>query len=228
MEAPVIFLDKDGTLVEDIPYNVDPRKIALEKGVVSGLRRLAQAGFHFVVVSNQSGVARGYFKEEALAVVFGRLKELLQRETGVTLDGFYYCPHHPQGTIQPYAVECACRKPQPGLLLAAARELSINLSKSWVIGDILDDIEAGKRAGCRAVLIDNGHETRWKKGPFRNPDFIVSSFEEAAAIIVYSPGCYPNKPHPSPALPSPSNREGREQSFRKSPSPVSRRGGFRG
>ncbi len=184
MEGQVIFLDKDGTLVTDVPYNVDPRKIALEKGAAPGLRRLARAGYHFVVVSNQSGVARGYFKEEALAAVVDRLKALLIQQAGVTLDGFYYCPHHPQGSVLPYAVECDCRKPRPGLLLAAASELNIDLRKSWMIGDILDDIEAGKRAGCRTILIDNGHETRWEKGIFRSPDFIAGSLEEAANIIL--------------------------------------------
>jgi histidinol-phosphate phosphatase family protein len=181
---PVIFLDKDGTLVRDLPYNADPSKIILEEGAASGLRRLAGAGCHFVVVSNQSGVARGFFKEEALQAVADRLGQVLAESAGVTLDGFYYCPHHPQGSVAEYAVECGCRKPQPGMLIKAAQALGIDLRKAWMVGDILDDVEAGKRAGCRTILIDNGHETLWKCGSFRSPDFTASSLEEAAEIII--------------------------------------------
>jgi D-glycero-D-manno-heptose 1,7-bisphosphate phosphatase len=184
MDGPVIFLDKDGTLVRDVPYNIDPAQIILERGAAPGLRRLAEAGFHFVVVSNQSGVARGFFKEEALEPVINRIAELLEQAAGIHLDGFYYCPHHPQGTVPEYRLECACRKPNPGMLLAAARNLDIDLNLAWMIGDILDDVEAGKRAGCRAILIDTGHETQWKAGPFRTPDFTAGSLEEAARIIL--------------------------------------------
>lgn len=183
----VIFLDKDGTLVRDVPYNADPSKIVLEEGAASGLRRLAEAGYHFVVVSNQSGVARGLFKEEALQAVADRLDQVLAESAGVTLDGFYYCPHHPQGNVAEYAVECDCRKPQPGMLIKAAQALGIDLRKAWMVGDILDDVEAGKRAGCRAILINNGHETLWMRGPFRSPDFTACSLEEAAEIIINNP-----------------------------------------
>ncbi len=181
---PVIFLDKDGTLVRDVPYNVDPSKIVLEDGAARSLRRLAEAGYRFVVVSNQSGVARGFFKEEALQAVADRLNQVLAEAAGVALDGFFYCPHHPRGSVAEYAVECDCRKPQPGMLIKAARALGIELDQAWMIGDILDDVEAGKRAGCRAILIDNGHETLWKRGPFRSPDFTAGSLEEAAEIIL--------------------------------------------
>jgi D-glycero-D-manno-heptose 1,7-bisphosphate phosphatase len=180
----VIFLDKDGTLVRDVPYNVDLAKIVLEPGAVPGLRRLAVAGFHFVVVSNQSGVSRGYFKEEALGPVIAQLSDLLEQAAGVRLDGFYYCPHHPDGTVAEYSVECTCRKPQPGLLFSAASELDIDLSQAWMIGDILDDVEAGNRSGCRTILLDTGHETEWEPGPFRTPDFTAGSLEEAAEIIL--------------------------------------------
>lgn len=184
MDAPVIFLDKDGTLVDDIPYNVDPSRVKLAAGAAAGLKRLAVAGFRFVVVTNQSGVARGLFPEEALQGVWLRLNALLQQTAGVSLDGFYYCPHHPQGCIPIYTRQCTCRKPQPGLLLTAAKELDINLSQAWMVGDILNDVEAGKRAGCRTVLIDNGHETEWQPGPLRSPDFTAANLEEAAGVIL--------------------------------------------
>jgi D-glycero-D-manno-heptose 1,7-bisphosphate phosphatase len=178
-----VFLDKDGTLVKDVPYNVDPQQVILEEGVTEGLRLLANAGYRLVVVSNQSGVARGYFSEDALQSVFTRLQDLLS-EAGVTLDGFYYCPHHPEGSQPEYALECSCRKPRPGLLQAAARDLNINLAGAWMVGDILNDVEAGHRAGCRSILINNGNETEWLPGPLRGPDFTASNLEEAARIIL--------------------------------------------
>src|SRR3954470_4364570 len=121
MGDSAVFLDKDGTLIEDVPYNVDPARIRLMPGAAGGLRALDAAGYRLIVVSNQSGVARGYFEEAALAAVEARLRELLA-EAGVPLAGFYYCPHHPEGSVAAYAVECSCRKPQPGLLVRAARE----------------------------------------------------------------------------------------------------------
>lgn len=184
MNCPAIFLDKDGTLVKDIPYNVDPNQMVLEPGAAQGLQKLAMAGFRLVVVSNQSGVARGYFKEEALEAVKNHLNELVEQVSGTALDGFYYCPHHPDGNVAAYAIECSCRKPRPGMLFNAAEELGIDLNSAWMVGDILNDIEAGGRAGCQTILIDNGNETEWRQGPFRMPDFTAASLDEAAEIIL--------------------------------------------
>lgn len=196
VENPVVFLDKDGTLVKDVPYNVDPDQIILEEGAASGLRRLAEAGFRFVIVSNQSGVARGYFKEEALGPVIDRMNALVEQATSVPLEGFYYCPHHPAGSVARYAVECNCRKPRPGLLLTAANELGIDLRASWMVGDILNDVEAGNRAGCRTILIDNGNETEWQPGPFRTPDFVAADLNAAADIILSQAGGRPASRQP--------------------------------
>ncbi len=154
---PAVFLDKDGTLIEDVPYNVDPALIRLAKGAREGLSALHEAGFRLVVISNQSGVARGFFPIEAIVPVRRRLEDLLA-EFDVFLTDFLYCPHHPAGVVREYAITCDCRKPAPGMMLRAAETLGIDLKKSWMIGDILDDVEAANRAGCRAVLIDNGHE----------------------------------------------------------------------
>lgn len=183
MSNIAVFLDKDGTLVDNVPYNVDPDLITLNAGVGNGLNTLYQAGYQLVVVSNQSGVARGFFPESSLILVEQRLRDLLLEEANATLAGFYYCPHHPQGSIRKYAIDCPCRKPSPGMLMKAARDLNINLAKSWLIGDILDDIEAGRRAGCRTILINNGSETEWVLTPDREPHFIVANMEDAARTI---------------------------------------------
>lgn len=177
-----VFIDKDGTLIDNVPYNVDPALIRLAPGAGEALVRLKQLGYRLIVISNQSGVARGYFPESAIEGVKTRLAELLS-EYDVALDGFYYCPHHPKGTVAAYAHACDCRKPHTGMFLIAAREHAIDLKRSWMIGDILDDVEAGHRAGCRSILIDNGNETEWDASPLRQPDHTVAGLKEAACAI---------------------------------------------
>lgn len=175
-----MFLDKDGTLIPDLPYNVDPHQIQLAPGAELGLPLLHAAGYQLIVITNQSGVARGYFPETALAPVEARLRQLLL-EIDVPLTGFYYCPHHPEGTVPEYTVPCGCRKPAPGLLIRAAQDHGIVLEASWLIGDILHDVEAGCRAGCRTVLIDNGNETEWQSP--EQPHAIVADLAEAGLVI---------------------------------------------
>jgi histidinol-phosphate phosphatase family protein len=182
----LVFIDKDGTLVENVPYNVDPALIRLTRGSERAIPRLAKAGFRLVVVSNQPGVALGRFPESALLRVKERLAELLA-PLGAELAGFYYCPHHPQGSVAEYAIRCGCRKPAPGLIERAARELNASAKGAWLVGDILDDVEAGSRAGCTTILLDNGNETEWVLTPQRRPDYIVRDLDEAADFIV-SPG----------------------------------------
>lgn len=178
-----VFWDKDGTLIPDIPYNVDPAKLTLYPNTGESLYRLRAAGFWLIVVSNQGGVARNLFPESALSGVWQRLTGLLQ-SYGAEPNAYYYCPHHPNGSVNPYARLCDCRKPAPGLLLRAAREHQIDLSASWMVGDILNDVEAGNRAGCRTILIDRGNETEWLTGPQRVPNAQVGSVGEAVDYIL--------------------------------------------
>jgi len=174
-----IFLDKDGTLIQDVPYNVSTDRITLEEGVAEGLKALKRMGYKLVIVSNQPGVAHGYFGEQDLYEVLQHIR----REARVQINGFYYCPHHPEGIIREYATDCSCRKPKAGMFFQAARELDLDLSRSWMIGDILNDVEAGNRAGCKTVLIDNGNETEWELHKERIPDFVAHHFLEAVAHI---------------------------------------------
>ncbi len=182
MTTKAIFLDKDGTLVDDVPYNTDPLKIRLCSGAGAALRLLARLDYRFFVVSNQDGVAHGRFLESALGGVGDRLTDLLFRER-LVLDGFYYCPHHPDGAVAGYRLDCTCRKPMPGMLLRAATDHDIDLDRSWMVGDILHDVEAGNRAGCRTVLIDNGNETEWRLGARRIPTHVVPDLYAAAVLI---------------------------------------------
>jgi D-glycero-D-manno-heptose 1,7-bisphosphate phosphatase len=166
------FIDKDGTLIENVPYNVDPAYIRLVDRAEEAIAALAEKGFRIIVISNQPGVALGFFEEAELR----EMETFLQRGLSGLLDGFYYCTHHPQA-------RCACRKPEPGLLRRAAAEHGLSLDSSWMIGDILDDVEAGRRAGCRTCLIDNGNETEWKLDAARRPHRITSSLALAAELI---------------------------------------------
>jgi D-sedoheptulose 7-phosphate isomerase len=166
-----VFLDRDGTLIVNRHYGSDADGIKLFDGVVEGLLELRAAGYKLVLVSNQSGVARGYFDEAAVARMHDRLQRMLDRH-GAALDGMEYCPHHPEGDTFPYAVECACRKPGPGMLRRAARKHGVDLSASWMVGDIEADIEAGRRAGARTVLV--GPETAQPPPDYRAQDFVMA------------------------------------------------------
>jgi len=154
MATPAVFLDRDGTIIEDMGYLDDPSELRLLPGAAEAIRRFREAGYRVVVVSNQSGVARGMFDEDALARVHARLEELLQ-DHGASLDRAYYCPYldGPDAKIDTYRKDSELRKPKPGMLLQAARELKIDLRRSWMIGDAPCDVEAGRRAGCRAIRV---------------------------------------------------------------------------
>ncbi|KMQ80200.1 D-glycero-D-manno-heptose 1,7-bisphosphate phosphatase [Candidatus Burkholderia pumila] len=170
-----IFIDKDGTLLDDVPYNVDPALMRLAPGAFDALALFATFDAPLFIISNQSGVALGKFPVDALDAVETRL-QTLAADADASFEGVYWCPHQASD-------ECDCRKPAPGMILQAAREHDIDLSRSWFVGDILNDVEAAHRAGCRAVLIDNGNETEWLRGPMREPDVIVVNMFEAARAI---------------------------------------------
>jgi D-glycero-D-manno-heptose 1,7-bisphosphate phosphatase len=170
-----VFIDKDGTLIRDVPYNIDPRWLRLTPGAGVALRRLKNAGYKLIVITNQPGIARKLFKESDLLSLNAEIQTLLA-PYGVKMDGFYYCPHGPSDG-------CKCRKPLPGLILRAAEDHAIDLRKSWMIGDILHDVEAGNRAGCRSIHFDNGNETEWVRGECRQPEYTVKGLIEAASLI---------------------------------------------
>jgi D-glycero-D-manno-heptose 1,7-bisphosphate phosphatase len=151
------FIDRDGVINEERNYVHRIEDFVLLPGVPDALRLLRDAGYLLVVVTNQAGIARGYYDHAAVDTLHAHLRALLHTE-GVVLDGVYLCPHHPAGAVPAFAMDCDCRKPAPGMLLQAAEELGIDLAASILIGDKLSDIEAGRRAGVRAtVLVESGH-----------------------------------------------------------------------
>ena len=176
---PAVFLDKDGTLIEDVPYSVDPARLRFTPRALPALRLLRDAGYALVVVTNQPGLALGCFSAAELEALRLALAEKLWREGGVALDGFFFCPHAAEAG-------CDCRKPAAGLLLRAAAALGLDLARSWMVGDILNDVEAGRRAGCRSVLLDVGHETLWQFTPLRQPSHRAKDLLSAARFILES------------------------------------------
>jgi D-glycero-D-manno-heptose 1,7-bisphosphate phosphatase len=183
MPLAVVFLDKDGTLIKNAPYPTDLNRMEWAPRVWEGLRALAETGFHFIIVTNQPGMAHGTITPDAM----NRTRRLFHNrfaDHGLLLLDFFYCPHHPDGTVGKYRKQCRCRKPSDGLLRKANTIYDIDSAQSWFIGDILDDIECGRRFGCRTVLINNGNETEWALSPARAPDIIVDNFKKAAEAIV--------------------------------------------
>jgi D-glycero-D-manno-heptose 1,7-bisphosphate phosphatase len=189
MQKRAIFLDRDGTLVHARHYPSQPSDLLLYDHIDAGLRMLQHAGFQLVVVTNQSGIALGYFDEAELHAMHKHLAHELE-QLGVQLDGIYFCPHHPHGAIRKLAVACECRKPRPGMLLRAAADLDIDLPRSWLIGDILDDVEAGNRAGCRTILVDLATEPSVAMA-LRQPEFIARDTAHALAIVAAAEGLGP-------------------------------------
>ena len=137
-------------------YPDRPNQVTLETGAALAIKKMNQAGYKVIIISNQSGIARGYFDEVQVAQVNHRLETLLAYQ-GARLERFFHCPHHPQGVVEEYTRNCSCRKPQPGMIIKAAKELGIDLTSSFMVGDRRTDLQAGIRAGCRPILVRTGY-----------------------------------------------------------------------
>lgn len=150
-----VFLDRDGTVNAEVDYLSTPDQLVLLPGAAQAIARLNRAGFATVLITNQSGVARGLFDEARLGQIHDRLRELLAAE-GAHLDAIHYCPHHPTLGEPPYRLDCDCRKPRPGMLRRAAEELGLNLEGSWSVGDTPRDLEAAAALGVPGILVASG------------------------------------------------------------------------
>ena len=166
----VIFLDRDGTLNEEVNYLHRKEDLVLLPGVPEALKAFKEQGYKLVVITNQAGVARGYYTEDDVKELHRYMNELLEK-AGAGIDAFYYCPHHPEHGIGKYKIQCHCRKPETGMFEMAEQDFTVDKSKSWMIGDKLIDIEAGRNYGVRTVLVGTGygagvHEEQKKQGDF--------------------------------------------------------------
>jgi D-glycero-D-manno-heptose 1,7-bisphosphate phosphatase len=184
-----VFIDRDGTISEEVGYVNHVSRYRVFPFAAEAVRTLNEAGWLAVLVTNQAGVARGYFKEELIGEVHKVLATELERE-GARLDAVYYCPHHPSVGEPPYRFDCDCRKPRPGLLLRAARELGLDLSRCWMVGDRYSDTELARNAGARSALVLTGYgrgelEHQSHAWPHR-PDLVAENLLEAVKKIVAS------------------------------------------
>jgi len=185
-----IFLDRDGTINEEVGYLDHPDRLHMIPAAFAAIRLINQSGMKAIVISNQSGVARGFFTEENVREIHQNIQQAL-RERGAFIDRFYFCPHHPTEGEEPYRKVCNCRKPQPGMLYQAADELDIDLARSYMIGDKYADIEAAHRAGVKGVLVltgygrhssgDKDHETETQDN---RPDYIAADILGAVRWIM--------------------------------------------
>jgi len=150
-----VFLDRDGTIIEDVGYLNNPLDIKFIPGTIEAIKKLNQAGYKVVVITNQSGVARGLIREDMLQTIDKTIQKTILAGGG-HLDAIYYCPHHAEHGHYPYKRECDCRKPGPGMILKAAKDLKLDLSQSFMIGDKISDIEAGINSGVKPILVLSG------------------------------------------------------------------------
>jgi D-glycero-D-manno-heptose 1,7-bisphosphate phosphatase len=182
-----VFLDRDGTVNEEVGYLRDLSELRLIAGAGAAIRRLNEAGLKVVLVTNQSGVARGYFPESLVHEAHELLDRMLRKE-GARIDAVYYCPHHPTAGNSSYTVACDCRKPGTGLIDRAARDLGIDVKGSFVVGDKWSDVELGQRAGARSILVKSGFAPddpgNVRPAHVNDPDFIAHTILEAAEWII--------------------------------------------
>ena len=185
---PAVFLDRDGTLIEEVGYLERLERLAFFPYSVDAVRLLNRAGYVVVVVTNQAGVARGMFDEAFVNDLHRHIGDVLHAGAA-RVEGFYYCPHHPEGTVAGYARACDCRKPQPGLLRNAASELEIDLARSWVVGDRWHDLQAGAAVGARGILVRTGYGRAAEGAPARGVEAaaIVDDLISAASWILRTP-----------------------------------------
>lgn len=182
MVNPAVFFDRDGTLNVDPGYLSDPEKLVLFQGVPDGIAGLKACGLKIIVISNQSGIARGYFTSETVETINNRINQLLKKHN-TEIDAFYYCPYHPDFNTPE---ECKCRKPSPKLIFDAAKDHNIDLTRSYFVGDSVSDIECGYNAGIKTVLVKTSiSEERISNliNQGKIPNFIAENFKEVCEFI---------------------------------------------
>jgi len=173
-----VFLDRDDTIIKDKSYLSDPDGIEILPRAAESIRLLNDHGLPVIMITNQSGIARGIFTEERLHAIHKRLLSLLG-DQGAKIDAIYYCPHHPEGTVKGLAVSCSCRKPNPGMLLQAAKDFGLDLPASFMIGDKPDDIEVIHKVGGKGVLVQTGNHH-----DMEHADFIAEDLLQAAEWVL--------------------------------------------
>ena len=177
-ENKAVFLDRDGVINKEVNYLSDPNDFEFIEGSIEALRILKKKGYLLLIITNQSGIARGYFTDKILDKIHEKMINLLKNE-GVALDGIYYCPHHPD-----FTGSCDCRKPNADLIFKARNQFNIDLSNSFMVGDTLNDIKTGKNANCKTVLVLTGYgKEEQKKDDQLKPDLVFQNLLDFAQKI---------------------------------------------
>lgn len=182
-----VFLDRDGTISEEVGYIRDPDQFQLMPKSAEAVKLMNARGLKVIVITNQAGVAKGYFPEAVINQVHKKMEKTLL-DQGAFLDGVYYCPHHPEGVVETYRQTCECRKPASGLLKKASEEHGIDLSRSYMVGDKLADVDCGHRIGAKAILVLTGYgKDEFKKtdgAKIRKPDYVADDILDAVKWIM--------------------------------------------
>jgi D-glycero-D-manno-heptose 1,7-bisphosphate phosphatase len=187
MRRRAVFIDRDGTISEEVGYINHPSRFSLFPFTVAAIKHLNENGWLAIVITNQAGVARGYFSEEMIQTVHEQMARDLEG-VGARLDAIYYCAHHPSVGVSPYRLDCDCRKPKPGLISRAAAEFEINLPESWMVGDRYSDIELARNAGVKSAFVMSGYgRGEWehqRQSWTSQPDLVAENLLEAVEAIV--------------------------------------------
>lgn len=185
-EAIAVFIDRDGTIIVDKNYLSNPDMVEFYPGAIDSIKRMNFRGLKVIVVSNQSGVARGFFDEDCIYAVERRISEIL-KENGAKIDGFYYCPHHSEAVVEKYKLDCECRKPKIALAMKAEKDFHIALNKSFVVGDKISDMEFARNIGATAILVRTGKGIIIEKKISRDLfDAVFDTFSDAVDFIFRS------------------------------------------
>jgi D-glycero-D-manno-heptose 1,7-bisphosphate phosphatase len=181
-----VILDRDGTLIEEVGYLDRLDQVSFFPYSVDAVRLLNRAGFAVVVATNQAGIARGFFDEPFVRDAHRHIADVLERG-GARVDGFYYCPHHPEGTVEAYRIACDCRKPQAGMLRRAGADHQLDLTRSFIVGDRADDLEAGAAAGATGVLVRTGYGDRHEEAARASGAAVFDNLMQAVSWILRQP-----------------------------------------
>jgi D-glycero-D-manno-heptose 1,7-bisphosphate phosphatase len=196
MKRAAIFLDRDGTINEQMGYINHLTRFRIIPGAAEAIRRLNDLGYLTIVVSNQSGVARGYYPLELVHEIHKLLEQKVKEEEGARIDAVLFCPHHPQGVVPEFSVDCRCRKPRTGLIDQACRTFGIDLSRSFMIGDMCTDLEFANRAGIKGIMVETGYglgEIAYVlPGRQAKPIYVAHDLLDAVEWIAHGQDAHPN------------------------------------
>lgn len=184
---PAVFLDRDGTINEEVKYLGSPHQLRIIPGAAEAIARLNQVGIPVIVVTNQSGIARGYYTEDDVQDVHNYMDKLLA-DHGAHVNAYYYCPHHPDAIVKKFAVDCECRKPRTGMLSAAAAQENVSLSQAYVVGDKRSDLRAAVNAGARGILVRTGYGAKTEEELLREAEatgaaLVTNIVDDLAAAV---------------------------------------------